>query len=66
TDELAVMCDTFRPLLPTKAALDLDDEAYPASWLSSVPDARGTAGMHTTNGEPKKAAAPKTVGDTSG
>lgn len=32
TDELAVMCDTFRPLFPTKAALALDDEAYPKSW----------------------------------
>ncbi len=32
TNELAVMCDTFRPLFPTKAALDLDDPKYPASW----------------------------------
>jgi len=32
TNELAVMCDTFRPLFPTKAALDMDDPAYPASW----------------------------------
>lgn len=32
TAELAVMCDTFRPLFPTKAALDLDDPKYPASW----------------------------------
>ncbi len=32
TDELAVMCDTFRPLYPTKAALDLDDSKYPDSW----------------------------------
>lgn len=32
TAELAVMCDTFKPLLPTKAALDLDDAKYPASW----------------------------------
>lgn len=32
TAELAVMCDTFRPLFPTKAALDLDDAKYPASW----------------------------------
>ncbi|MBC7833531.1 MAG: homogentisate 1,2-dioxygenase [Phycisphaerales bacterium] len=32
TGELAVMCDTFRPLHPTKAALDLDDPKYPASW----------------------------------
>jgi homogentisate 1,2-dioxygenase len=32
TGELAVMCDTFRPLHPTKAALELDDPKYPASW----------------------------------
>jgi homogentisate 1,2-dioxygenase len=32
TDELAVMCDTFRPLFPTQAALDLDDPGYPESW----------------------------------
>jgi homogentisate 1,2-dioxygenase len=32
TDELAVMCDTFRPLLPTKHAMDIDDPAYPESW----------------------------------
>ncbi|HEX4609340.1 MAG TPA: homogentisate 1,2-dioxygenase [Urbifossiella sp.] len=33
TDELAVMVDTFRPLALTPAALDLDDPAYPLSWL---------------------------------
>jgi homogentisate 1,2-dioxygenase len=32
TGELAVMCDTFRPLHPTKAALEIDDPKYPASW----------------------------------
>ncbi|MCB9846377.1 MAG: homogentisate 1,2-dioxygenase [Phycisphaeraceae bacterium] len=32
TDELAVMCDTFRPMFPTRAALDLDDSHYPESW----------------------------------
>jgi homogentisate 1,2-dioxygenase len=32
TQELAVMCDTFRPLFPTKAALELDDQNYPKSW----------------------------------
>lgn len=32
TEELAVMCDTFRPLFVTKAALELDDPHYPASW----------------------------------
>jgi homogentisate 1,2-dioxygenase len=32
TGELAVMCDTFRPLFPTKAALELDDPKYVESW----------------------------------
>jgi homogentisate 1,2-dioxygenase len=32
TDELAVMCDTFRPLFPTRAALAIDDPKYPESW----------------------------------
>jgi homogentisate 1,2-dioxygenase len=32
TAELAVMCDTFRPLHPTRAALALDDPNYPKSW----------------------------------
>jgi len=34
TDELAVMCDTFRPLFPTKAGMEIDDPSYPASWES--------------------------------
>ena len=33
TEELVVMCDTFRPLFPTKLAVELDDPAYPQSWL---------------------------------
>ena len=47
TNELAVMCDTFRPLHPTRAALELDDSAYPASWRASTsprPRAPTTAG----------------------
>ncbi len=32
TEELAVMVDTFHPLLLTRAALDLDDGKYPHSW----------------------------------
>ena len=32
TDELAVMCDTFRPMFPTTAALGIDDLSYPESW----------------------------------
>ena len=33
TDELAVMLDTFKPLLLTKQALELDDAGYPFSWV---------------------------------
>jgi homogentisate 1,2-dioxygenase len=33
TDELAVMVDTFRPLFLTREAMELDDPAYPLSWL---------------------------------
>lgn len=33
-DELAIMVDTFEPLLVTKAALKFEDEAYPVSWDS--------------------------------
>lgn len=32
TDELAVMCDTFRPLKLTTLARDLDDPSYAFSW----------------------------------
>jgi homogentisate 1,2-dioxygenase len=32
TEELAVMVDTFRPLLLAKAALELEDEGYVYSW----------------------------------
>jgi homogentisate 1,2-dioxygenase len=32
TDELAVMVDTFRPLHPTRAAIEMEDENYPFSW----------------------------------
>ena len=37
TDELAVMCDTFRPLHPTKDALVCDDPDYPQSWADWKP-----------------------------
>ncbi|HKI37797.1 MAG TPA: homogentisate 1,2-dioxygenase, partial [Gemmataceae bacterium] len=33
TDELAVMVDTIRPLLLTRQAMEMDDPAYPYSWL---------------------------------
>ncbi|MSR29247.1 MAG: homogentisate 1,2-dioxygenase [Phycisphaerales bacterium] len=32
TDELAVMCDTFRPLYPTQYALGIEDPDYAYSW----------------------------------
>ena len=35
TNELAVMIDTFKPLNMTKAALNVDDEDYPYSWIES-------------------------------
>ena len=51
TSELAVMCDTFRPLYPTRAALGLDDREYPESWKGEhFPK---TAGTHHPDGEPK-------------
>ena len=37
TDELAVMVDTFRPLLLTQQAMELDDPKYPYSWLEWTP-----------------------------
>ncbi len=36
TDELAVMCDTFRPLRLTTLARDLDDGAYALSWADDT------------------------------
>ena len=33
TDEIAVMIDTFRPLMLTEAAMQLDDGSYYQSWL---------------------------------
>jgi homogentisate 1,2-dioxygenase len=35
TDELAVMVDTFRPLLVSRAALAVEDADYALSWLPS-------------------------------
>ena len=35
TNELAVMIDTFKPLNMTEAALNVDDEDYPYSWIES-------------------------------
>jgi len=33
TKEIAVMVDTFRPLFPTKQALEFLDSNYPYSWI---------------------------------
>jgi homogentisate 1,2-dioxygenase len=33
TKELAVMVDTFRPLMVTEAAMGLDDGQYYKSWV---------------------------------
>ena len=35
TNQLAVMIDTFKPLNMTDAALSVDDEDYPYSWIDS-------------------------------
>ncbi len=56
TDELAVMCDTFRPMFPTKAALELDDPKYPDSW-------RADHHAPLQNGKPKTAEAPVNTWD---
>ena len=34
TEELAVMIDTFKPLNITSAALSINDDKYPLSWLT--------------------------------
>ena len=67
TNELAVMCDTFRPLFPTKAALGMDDPAYPASWegehfpishQNHHANGMGRTNDTGTNGSSTKSAAP--------
>jgi homogentisate 1,2-dioxygenase len=51
TAELAVMVDTFRPLHPTKAALELDDPNYPKSWEGEhFPNAARDSGLNGVNG----------------
>jgi homogentisate 1,2-dioxygenase len=51
TGELAVMCDTFRPLFPTKAAIELDDANYPKSWQGEHFPGLSSGKMHL-NGAP--------------
>ena len=48
TNELAVMCDTFRPLFMTTAALEMDDPKYPASWEGE--HFQASDGNHQTDG----------------
>jgi homogentisate 1,2-dioxygenase len=43
TEELAVMVDTFHPLRITRQAAELDDPAYPFSWLPAEGDAAAEA-----------------------
>jgi homogentisate 1,2-dioxygenase len=52
TDELAVMCDTFRPLYPTKAATVLDDAEYPESWKGE--HFPRSVGRHRPDGQPRE------------
>ena len=56
TNELAVMCDTFAPLYPTQAALELDDLHYPRSWEHGwdPTDAATSNGHANGNGAPMK------------
>ena len=56
TAELAVMCDTFRPLFPTKAALEMDDPSYTDSWQGE--HFPGLAGKPTPNGRVADSGAP--------
>jgi homogentisate 1,2-dioxygenase len=45
TTELAVMCDTFRPLKLSTFARDLDDGRYAYSWYEAAEDDPGLAGV---------------------
>jgi len=44
TNELAVMCDTFRPLRLTPLARSLDDGAYAMSWATDAGQGRSSNG----------------------
>jgi homogentisate 1,2-dioxygenase len=44
TEELAVMCDTFRPLRLTPLARSLDDPSYARSWYEAAPAEVARAG----------------------
>jgi len=67
TAELAVMCDTFRPLYPTKAALEMDDPEYPASWQGEhFPGLVSGNGQATRGGEAERAGAREGATETAG
>ncbi len=53
TAELAVMVDTFRPLFPTKLAVDMDDPKYPASWEGEHFPGASKARLNGKAGKPK-------------
>ena len=44
TRELAVMVDTFRPLLMTEHAVDIEDPAYFRSWIPESAVTNGVSG----------------------
>jgi homogentisate 1,2-dioxygenase len=54
TKELAVMCDTFRPLYPTKAALEIDDANYPKSWQGEHFPGLSSGKMHLNGASESK------------
>jgi homogentisate 1,2-dioxygenase len=43
TNELAVMCDTFRPLKLTTLSRELDDPSYALSWYEPSTGATASA-----------------------
>jgi homogentisate 1,2-dioxygenase len=45
TSELAVMCDTFRPLKLSTLSRELDDGKYALSWYESTEEADSAAGV---------------------
>lgn len=50
TNELAVMCDTFKPLRLTTLARDLDDGKYALSWYENADEAGAPSGNGAATG----------------
>jgi homogentisate 1,2-dioxygenase len=48
TDELAVMCDTFRPLRLSHLSKKLDDGKYALSWYENADAPAGSNGGSPT------------------